>query len=546
MSKHRSTHAATASAQKPQPGALLHAVLLGVLVALCVARPLLPSEAVAWLGDGQPFNMLVLCLAVVTCLTAVGQGGLKARWTATDGAVLLLCGWYATSAMRAAAYASPRPALNMLWEWTALGFVYFLVRQLVRTGAERRAFITIMIALAVVLSSYGYYQYFVSMPADRAEYARDPDAMLRRNDMRYAPGSVERQQFESRLRSTEPLATFALTNSLAGYLAPWLLVAVGIGAGAWLAKRISAADSRQSQAGDTRRTLLTLAAVVLLVGGCLVLTKSRSAYLASALGLLLLPLTLPAVRGRVRWRLAVGAMLVVALLVGGAIAVRGLDRAVLSEAGKSLGYRLEYWQSTLAMIRDQPWFGCGPGNFQDAYMRYKLPQASEEIQDPHNLFFEVWATAGTPALLALLAVLGSFFWRTWKHAEPEQNTVGDEQLAARNSDRHRRRVRPSACSWPILSARWSAWISTARRPGPRWRSARWCCLDCGLGFARDGCPSRLRRWPSWCWSSICWRPEELVFPASPTVCGFSWRWRSTRPRERSLRARIYTTRRRAW
>jgi hypothetical protein len=100
--------------------------------------------------------------------------------------------------------------------------------------------------------------------------------------------------------------------------------------------------------------------------------------------------------------------LAAALLVV-AVAVGGLDREVLTEAGKSLGYRGQYWRSSLAMIADHPLMGCGPGNFQDAYQAYKLPEASEEIADPHNLLFEVWATAGTPAMLALVGVLAGFF-----------------------------------------------------------------------------------------------------------------------------------------
>ena len=41
---------------------------------------------------------------------------------------------------------------------------------------------------------------------------------------------------------------------------------------------------------------------------------------------------------------------------------------------------------------------------------YKLPQSSEEIRDPHNLFLEVWATAGVWAVLALAAALALAFW----------------------------------------------------------------------------------------------------------------------------------------
>ncbi len=107
MSKTRS-HPAARGAKPSAPVARLPALLLGGLVAVAVGRALLASEAVAWLGDGQPFNMLVLSLAVLTALAAVGSGGFKARWTPTDVAVLLLWLCYSASAVRAAIYASPR------------------------------------------------------------------------------------------------------------------------------------------------------------------------------------------------------------------------------------------------------------------------------------------------------------------------------------------------------------------------------------------------------------------------------------------------------
>ena len=60
--------------------------------------------------------------------------------------------------------------------------------------------------------------------------------------------------------------------------------------------------------------------------------------------------------------------------------------------------------------------------------RYKPPEASEEVADPHNFLLEVWATAGTPAALALLAVLeDASGWTLWKPkssdpAEQEERT----------------------------------------------------------------------------------------------------------------------------
>jgi hypothetical protein len=83
----------------------------------------------------------------------------------------------------------------------------------------------------------------------------------------------------------------------------------------------------------------------------------------------------------------------------------------LTETPKSLLYRFQYWEGTAAMIADHPWFGCGPGNFQHFYAAYKLPEASESIADPHNLFFELAATFGVPALLVFVVLLACVLWQ---------------------------------------------------------------------------------------------------------------------------------------
>ena len=125
----------------------------------------------------------------------------------------------------------------MLFEWLALGLVFFLTRQLVRTRREARALVAVMIALAAALAVYGYYQVFVGLPAARAEYAANPDEALKDVGQWAPAGSAERLRFERRLASDEPMATFALTNSLAALLAPWLLVATGIAWGQMAALR---------------------------------------------------------------------------------------------------------------------------------------------------------------------------------------------------------------------------------------------------------------------------------------------------------------------
>ncbi len=416
----RQSRAKPAAAREPaasrrEPQERLRPWLLGAACALLVARPLYPSETPAETGDGLPVVMLWIALAVTWMLGAIGRRRFAVRFGWIDAAVLALVAWHTLAAVVAASRVSPRPAVNMLWEWIGLGLTYFLLRQFVATRREARAVTVVMLALAAGLAAYGVYQFEVEMPQTRATYRADPERALREAGLPYAPGSPQLAAFEKRLDSVEPMATFALTNSLAGFLAPWLIVAGGI-----------AVATLRGQSGPRKWPFwVGLAAAALVIAACLVLTKSRSAYAAVILGLLGLGVwwARPGLGGaatgkstRARW-IAAGLAMALCAVVIAAVAAGGLDVQVLSEAGKSLGYRAQYWQATMAMIADHPLLGCGPGNFQQTYTVYKLPVASEEIADPHNFLLEVWATAGAPAAAALVAVLGIFAALLWRARE---------------------------------------------------------------------------------------------------------------------------------
>ena len=353
--------------------------------------------------------MLWLVLAALVLLAAAGRGRLNVPLGGLDLAVLGLIGWNTLAELAALGTGSPRPTVNMLWEWIGLGATFFSRGKSRRAADEARGAVAAMIALAVGLSVLGFYQTMVELPAERAELAHAPQELLERAGLRLAEGSAEKKHFDDRLASPEPLGTFALTNSLAGYLTPWLVLLAAL-------------------ALTTRSWRLGLLALP--IGGCVLLTKSRSAYLAVAAALCGVawsarsigravpsggrqppdrpaPVAESALTARVLPRKLPYAAVLVALALLGAAAV-AWDRDLLAQAGKSLGYRWQYWQATGQMIVAHPWLGCGAGNFQDEYTAYKLPEASEEIRDPHNFLLEIWATAGTPAAAAMLLVLGWF------------------------------------------------------------------------------------------------------------------------------------------
>lgn len=410
--------------QAPGASDRLRPWLLAGACALWVARPLLVSESAAEEGDGLPVVMLWLALAVAALLGAVGRKSFALRFAWIDAAVLAVVALHVVAAIRGAWVGHPRPAVNMLWEWTGLGVGYLLTRQVLDRGSNVRAVAVVMAALATGLSGYGVYQYAHELPATRAEYRRNPERVLREAGLDLASDPALLRRFEDRLNSPEPMATFALTNSLAGFLAPWLVFLVGIGMTGW-----SGGTTHPPALGCAAIRRAAPAVAAALVAGCLILTMSRSAYLATVVGLVLLGGR--AVRSwRRRSALLAGAGLVLGVLAAAAVATGGLDASVFTQAGRSLGVRVHYWRATAAMIADHPWLGVGPGNFQAEYTRYKLPQAIEEVAEPHNFLFEVWATAGTPAVIALVVALGHLLRMTVIAARRPDQAIGPASAAS--------------------------------------------------------------------------------------------------------------------
>ncbi len=315
-----------------------------------------------------------------------------------------------------------RASLNMIWEWTSIGLQFLLLRQTLTSLRRRVTFLQAALVLWVAIAAFGIWQQFVLYPGNVQDYARLRNEMttlqadrthdlaqMKRNRDRIAEIvneflaqriPLEGPQvglFERRLESKEPIGFFVLANSLGGMLGTALL----LGSGALIA------SSHQ------RRRAAVIATGLLVVAGCLLLTKSRTAWCGTAAGGAVLAWWVLRKRSAIsnRFLIAGGAVLLAAvLLVPLAAMLGGLDAEVLSEAPKSLAYRLQYWTGTLDIVREHPWLGVGPGNFRWHYLQHKLPQASEEISDPHNFVLDVAANAGLLGVVGLLAVLGAFLW----------------------------------------------------------------------------------------------------------------------------------------
>lgn len=324
-----------------------------------------------------------------------------------------------------------RAALNMTWEWLGIVVAVFLLRRF--WGATRSSTpLAVLLGIGLTLSVQGIYQHSVQLPAQRAavlpmvEEYQETYAQLQstelspaaRERLQSAQQSQERrlfqngipseprslQMFVERLNSSEPFAQFALTNTLAGVLLICLLLQLSLGVRLF---RATTASPRGAQA------FLALAVVATFY--CLVLTKSRTAWVAGFIGIVLLALQWPRNQNARRHILQAGAaaVLLLAVGVGGGLLTGALDIEVITEANKSLSYRVEYWTASLAMLQDHWATGVGPGNFRQNYLAYKLPYSSEEILDPHNLWLDAWAGNGLLGLIGLAILVFVMLRRAW-------------------------------------------------------------------------------------------------------------------------------------
>ena len=393
-------------------------LLEGVVAMLLVARLLEPPEG-AVLGQTLWVTQLWFAGVILWGWDAFRRSDYRLRVGWIDAALWLVVAGHAISTAKVFfGGGDQRAALNLLWEWAGLGASFFLLRQVQRSREQAERLIRIMLALAVVLAGYGIWQHYVELPGVAEDYARIVRELQETNspvqagrlqrelaDMGVPPNPASRSLWENRLKSTEPFATFALANTLAGFLAAWLFVAIEA---IWV--------QTQGRVRSPWRLGGKVACLVLL-GYCLVLTKSRTAWVGFAIGFL----SWAAVRGAGAGRFSPGWLLAGAagcLVIVAFFAVAGLsggfDSQVISEAPKSLAYRLQYWAGSWEVVKDHPWLGTGPGNFRAHYLRHKLPESSEEIADPHNWVLDLWANGGLLALLGFLAILalaGRAGWR---------------------------------------------------------------------------------------------------------------------------------------
>lgn len=390
--------------------------LAGILIALTVARWLVPTEATA---EGETLWIAVLWFAagVAVPLLLRTQASPR-RFDLADPAVMLFLGGHVVSGLIVVFGAGDRrAALNLLWEWLSLGVFWFAWRGALRNFEIRRLIVPVLITTAVTLSIWGLWQYFVWYPQMQAKYGplfekleqlppAGPEAAAIRRQLGQAGIPAEGAAlllFKNRLlQSHEPFGPFALANTFGGLLAAWLIIGLG-------AAFLSDASKK--------RILWRNSLYLLSIAICLYLTNSRTAWGGVFVGLGLAGVIginshNRSAIGR-RWLFPIVSLGTVVIGLAGMWWLIQNEHAVPGPL-KSLSYRVEYWTGTWKLLATSPWLGSGLGQFRDRYLAHRLQQSSEEIADPHNMLLDVWANGsliGLAGIIGLIALVWMALWR---------------------------------------------------------------------------------------------------------------------------------------
>ncbi len=149
------------------------------------------------------------------------------------------------------------------------------------------------------------------------------------------------------------------------------------------------------------------AAVVMLLA--VIGSGTRGAWLGAAAGAVLLSARLE------QRRMVLAGLLVATALGAGFIAspwgqpVR--NRILYRTADPGGLARIPMWRDSLQLVAAHPLLGAGPDTFQISFPRYEsieMAQRSPDsyVESPHNVILDYWTTAGLPAVLAFLALMG--------------------------------------------------------------------------------------------------------------------------------------------
>lgn len=377
-----------------------------------------PTDTAVSVGFGDSIWHIALSLLGFLSATfyaaSLGRFGSSQRLSLLWLLIALVVLWHAMATGYSIGKSNLKNSIYGFWQSTSMWLLLPTIATLVRSPESAARLLKLWWVLAVFALFWGFWEYGVIQPSQRAELAKDRIGFLQRNKIDV--DSSDAVLIINRIESTEVLSLFALANSYAGFLVAIWPLWLGWMLQGFRNRRLSRDSGSVASTSMLQRSEWLIPSILVLATAlALLLTKSRTAWVATAVSTLLAFALDPVLRGDLgRWiksnpMLIVGALIALLAVFGG---VYALDPLIFQEAGKSLSYRMEYWRGAWELIGLQPMYGYGSLNFQPTYLQVKKISASETPADPHNFLLELghsggWILLGLTALLLFMLCMCS-------------------------------------------------------------------------------------------------------------------------------------------
>jgi O-antigen ligase len=306
----------------------------------------------------------------------------------------------------------------------AAACLLWAMSQLVRSADRFRIVSALCFGLLLVLVTQTVMYKFVEGP-ETARFFKDNQASFQR-EQGTDPNSLKAKMMEHKVLSGEVISFFKSPNSLAAVGVLLFFGCCGLGV-------------QKIVDGEPREWLLLSAIAAGSLVWILLMARSKTSAATPFIGLAILAVFAVA-RGRIRTHFRLAYLAGVGLVVFAMIAVigHGLYHHGLfpGHFSNSLDFRWKYWVASGRMFTDHPWIGVGWDNFGLHYLAHRLPEAAEEISDPHNLLVRFFTELGAVGGILCIAWLLRLAWELTVPAAaidgeaPAENSPGIRSIVA--------------------------------------------------------------------------------------------------------------------
>ena len=284
-------------------------------------------------------------------------------------------------------------ALAMLWAGS----------QLVRSWLRLRMVGAIFFGLLMAYFAYSLLYRFVDVPDQQKYWAEHKEEILKERGLSDDPFGAK--QFESKMLSGELIGFFTSANSMAAMLVLLLIVSIGLGAQRMM-------DDPKDATGIGLLIIAAPAAAWMIYQA-----RSKTAAATPVLAVVMLAAIwhwralLARQARRAFWAGVAGVSVAGIAVVGHGLYHHGL-------VNQSLTFRWYYWVGAMRIFVHHPLAGVGLDNFGGHYVGVRLPEASEEVKDPHNFLVRFLVELGLVGAVLCVAWLGRLAWELTRPVTP--------------------------------------------------------------------------------------------------------------------------------